>query len=267
MAVALAIDSAGDEGQIVGNGNPAAIGEARRDQQRAFEAAAEALALGASAHASDPAPFGGQIRDLEEWARREATLIEDSAIDRLPLVSDSTSEHQVFYRADDGRAVKRTWPGVYGQVPVPDEGSLGRRNATPAEYLRRMALQISVFGSDLKLEGVTVSEKPSMIIGQPSGQASIVISQPWYEKAGVATNEVIHDLMVTEGFRAVPASYFGWYRPDDGVVVVDAKPDNFIATTAGLIPIDLQLAQFSRDELATAGLSSDPTAPVIFIPR
>jgi hypothetical protein len=59
-----------------------------------------------------------------------------------------------------------------------------------------MAIQISVFGSDLQLEGVTISSKPSMIIGQPSGQPSIVISQRWYERAGLATNEAIHDLLV-----------------------------------------------------------------------
>jgi hypothetical protein len=130
-----------------------------------------------------------------------------------------------------------------------------------------MALQIAVFGSDFRLEGVTISDKPSMIIGQPAGQPSIVISQRWYEKDGMATNEAIHELMVEEGFRPVPSSYFGWYRPSDGVVIVDAKPDNFIRTSVGLIPIDLQLALFSREELGEAGLSSDGSAPVIFIPR
>jgi hypothetical protein len=81
---------------------------------------------------------------------------------------------------------------------------LDRRNATPSEYLKRMALHIAVFGSDLQFEGVTISAKPSMIIGQPSGQPSIVISQRWYEKDGVATNEAIHDFLVDEGFRSVP---------------------------------------------------------------
>jgi hypothetical protein len=50
-------------------------------------------------------------------------------------------------------------------------------------------------------------------------------------------------------------------------VIVDAKPDNFIKTPAGLIPIDLQMAQFSPEQLKAAGLGSDPSAPVIFIPR
>jgi hypothetical protein len=131
----------------------------------------------------------------------------------------------------------------------------------------RMALHIEAFASDIRLEGVTISEKPSMIIGQPPGQPSIVISQRWYAKNGTATNEDIHDLLVSEGFRPVPTSYFGWFRPEDGVVIVDAKPDNFIQTTEGLIPIDLQMAQFSPEQLIAAGLNSDSSSPVIFIPR
>ena len=188
-------------------------------------------------------------------------------MDVLDRVSNSTSEHEVFYRIEDSRAVKRTWPGVYGQIPTLSNGKLDRRNATPSEYLNRMALHVAVFGSDIRLEGVTISEKPSMIIGQPSGQPSIVISQRWYERAGVATNESIHDFMVDEGFRSVPASYFGWYRFGDGVVIVDAKPDNFINTAAGVIPIDLQVAQFPQEQLVACGLASDPSTPVIFIPR
>ncbi len=183
------------------------------------------------------------------------------------MVSNSTSEHEVFYRSEDARAVKRTWAGVFGQIPCLDGGKLDRRNAAPSEYLRRMALHISVFGSDIALEGVTVSTKPSMIIGQPAGQPSIVISQLWYEKDGVATNEAIHEMLVDEGFRPVPASYFGWFRPADGTVIVDAKPDNFIRTKEGLIPIDLQMAQFTPEQLTAAGLTAKASDPVIFIPR
>jgi hypothetical protein len=72
-------------------------------------------------------------------------------------------------------------------------------------------------------------------------------------------------MLANEGFRPVPSSYFGWYRPEDGVVIVDAKPDNFIRTAEGLITIDLQIAQFTGEQLA-AGLRSDPPSSAIFIP-
>jgi hypothetical protein len=261
------IDTNGESEHPDPSESPTPISEARRHQRGAFEDAAQAVAGGESPCPGDSTPFGSEIRNLEEWARRQGTLIPDSALDRLDTVSNSTSEHEVFYRPDDARAVKRTWAGVYGQIPCAADGNLDRRNASPSEYLRRMALHMSVFGSDLKLEGVTISSKPSMIIGQPAGQPSIVISQRWYERDGLATNEAIHQMLVEEGFRPVPSSYFGWYRPTDGTVIVDAKPDNFIRTSAGLIPIDLQMAQFSPEQLNAAGLTSDSSAPIIFIPR
>ena len=194
-------------------------------------------------------------------------MIPEEVVDQLQPVSNSTSEHEVFLRTTDNRAVKRTWAGIYGQIPCVAEGMLDRRNASPSEYMNRMALHIQVFGSDISFEGVTVSQKPSMLIGQPSGQPSIVISQRWYEKEGVVTNEDVHDMMVQEGFRSVPSSYFGWYRPADGVVIVDAKPDNFMKTAEGIVPLDLQIALFTKEQLVAAGLTGTDELPVIFIPR
>ncbi|MFM2199007.1 MAG: hypothetical protein RLZZ505_2439 [Verrucomicrobiota bacterium] len=200
MPPTSSIDSSWEPEHPETDESPATIPETYGHQRRAFEDAAQAVAGGESPRPGDPTPFGSEIRNLEEWARREGALIPDSDLDRLETVSNSTSEHEVFYRPADSRAVKRTWAGVYGQIPCVAEGRLDRRNASPSEYLRRMALHISVFGSDLALEGVTVSSKPSMIIGQPAGQPSIVISQRWYEREGLATNEAIHEMLVGEGF-------------------------------------------------------------------
>jgi hypothetical protein len=57
-----------------------------------------------------------------------------------------------------------------------------------------------------------------------------------------------------DGFVPVPQSYFGWYREADGVVIVDAKPDNFVKTQLGVVPIDLQMAVFSKEQAREAGL-------------
>ena len=48
---------------------------------------------------------------------------------------------------------------------------------------------------------------------------------------------------------------------------MDAKPDNFVKTVEGLVPIDLQMTQFSEQEMLEAGLIGDQEAPVIYIPR
>lgn len=234
---------------------PPTIPQSLEYHSRAFEDAARAIDSRTSEKTSEGAPFGSQTADVEVWANEHGKLILDHYFHELGVISDSTSEHKVYFRQSDRRAVKKTWAGVYGQVPVPKDGKLERTNASPVEYLLRMSLQIDVFGSDLRLEGVYISEEPSMIIGQPSRQPSFVISQSWLDKEGIATNEGISAYLTEEGFREVPGSYFGWYRPADGVVIVDAKPDNFIKTAAGLVPIDLQMAVFDEKQVIEAGLS------------
>lgn len=64
----------------------------------------------------------------------------------------------------------------------------------------------------------------------------------------------IAERLEADGFVSVPGSYFGWYRPDDGVVIVDAKPDNFKKNSAGVVPLDLQMALFSKEQIEEAGL-------------
>lgn len=117
-----------------------------------------------------------------------------------------------------------------------------------------MALQIMIFSSDILLEGVCISDRPSMIIGQPVGEPSFVISQEWLERSQDAHPDSIADLLREVGFESVPRSYFGWFRSADGVVIVDAKADNFIATEADVIALDLQMALFTPDQMIAAGL-------------
>lgn len=124
-----------------------------------------------------------------------------------------------------------------------------------------MALQDAVFGSDLRLCGVTVSDKPSLIIGEPSGQSSIVVSQGFLRAAdhlhphpGI---DEIREFMKSMEFRVAAGSYFGWHR-SDGVVVVDAKPDNFVITESGVSPVDLQIAVFTPAEMEEIGPSAEP---------
>ena len=195
-----------------------------------------------------------ETESLGSWIRGHARLIDPKSIDSLQLVSNCTSEHEVFYRPEDNRALKRTWPGVFGQIPVPHNGRLERENASPSEYLIRQALHVSVFGSDIRFEGVCISDKPSMVLFEPSGQPSIVVSQEWFESGEAPQMWEIATSLKKDGFVPVPQSYFGWYREADGVVIVDAKPDNFVKTQLGVVPIDLQMAVFSKEQAREAGL-------------
>jgi len=183
---------------------------------------------------------------IEEWARAKGCLIDEREFGSLTLLSNSTSEHEVWYRESDGCAVKRTWPGFFGQVPVWKKGTVDRSPAEPSQYLERQRLQNEIFDGCTVLEGVCVSSKPSMIIGESSGQPAFVISQPFIRAANresaTPTEPQIADFMLAHGFESVPGSYFGWQRVSDGVVILDARRDNFILSAEGVIPIDRQMA-------------------------
>ena len=187
-------------------------------------------------------------QQVVSWVRTSGIhLFSDEELGSWRVLSDKTSEHKVYFPEPGIRVFKVTWPGFYGQIPCLNGGKLDRRSATPSEYLQRQALQNEVFASDLRLEGVNISDKPSMVIGEPSGQPCFVVSQTFYEAADetVTTPDVqqVAEFMERFGFKQVPGTYFGWFREADGVAVTDAKLDNFILTTGGVVPIDLQIAQ------------------------
>ena len=231
-----------------GASHPGPAGAAR-ENAAAFRAAARFIRGGESA--DRPGAQGAERREREqgrgaEWALAQGRLIHERDLDAITLLSNSTSEHEVRYPSADGRVVKKTWPGFYGQIPVWRSGRIEREPALPSQYLDRQALQNEVFGSDLRLEGVTISERPSMIIGERSGQPSFVVSQRFIEAADPRfpkPNEAqLAAFLEAHGFQPLPRSYFGWLRALDGIVVLDARADNFILSAEGVIPIDLQMA-------------------------
>ena len=229
-------------------GHPRPEIAARRHAENLAEAAAY-IGQGNRAdkgHAADSQRSRIEQQRVEEWARAKGCLIDERELNALLLISNSTSEHEVWYRESDQRVVKRTWPGFFGQVPNWKNGRLDREPATPAQYLARQKLQNEVFNGDIVLEGVSISSRPSMIIGEPSGQPSFVISQQFIEtpdeNSPAPTARQIATFLSAHGFEPVPGSYFGWQRAADGVAILDARRDNFIMAAEGVIPIDLQIA-------------------------
>ncbi len=85
-----------------------------------------------------------------------------------------------------------------------------------------------------------------MVIGQKPDSVSLVFSQPWIEAADASnpypSEEEISSLMKSLGFSELPSSFYGW-KHEDGTIVLDAKPDNFIRSESGIIPIDLQITR------------------------
>lgn len=125
---------------------------------------------------------------LKRWFADNGGFLSEGGWDALEPVTNHTAEHEVRFRADDERAVKRTWAGTFGNVPREICGQWVAAPATPSE--------LEVF-----------------------------------------------TLLRDQGFDPIIGSLFGWRHLDDGIIVPDAKPDNFISTADGIPPIDLLLAQ------------------------
>ena len=244
--------------------DPAATQGVHGSNQGGFQEAWDYLRAGVGSSSElDSASSSERERQqiaLAAWARQTGRVVADQIIAVLPVVSNSTSEHEVRYRASDERAVKITWPGFYGQVPVIRDGTLQRTAASPAQYLSRMMLHNEVFRGAtelIELDGIHTSDRPSLVIGEPPGQPSFVVTQHWYQAAGPDPHpslEQVAEFMRGFGFLRVLGSYFGWVRPADGIVIADARTDNFILTLQGVIPIDLQMTQFEPVVLQQQGV-------------
>jgi hypothetical protein len=189
-----------------------------------------------------PKEIRRQADCLVEWARERSVLLTDAYTAGLKKREETTSEHEVFIRDSDKRAVKCTYPGCFGYANGPN----GRtRSATPLFYLHRLELMNQVFGDDSRLEGVAFG-KPHF--GDEEGKRPyIVISQAWVDAADEnfphPSEEEIEGFMVSLGFKRLEDSCYRWHREFDGIFVSDTKVDNFIKSHKGVVPIDLLISK------------------------
>lgn len=208
-----------------------------------------ARALAADSRADQGSAGLAEQAFLHWWLEKEGCLISNAHWNSEYFVTNHTLEHEVRFRDQDRRAVKRTWPGLYGFVPAWNGDTWVPRAATAAEYLHRLYLQNTVFGDDIRLEGgMTVTGGPT-IIGQPPGEFSLVISQPWLEahenRAQFPTESEIAVFMRSIGFEPIPKALYGWRSLDRTLIVLDAKPDNLLKTPCGILPFDVLLTEVS----------------------
>ncbi len=53
----------------------------------------------------------------------------------------------------------------------------------------------------------------------------------------------IKEFMESLGFTQLKGAYYGWYRENDKVTILDGRPDNFIMSPVGVVPIDIVISQ------------------------
>jgi hypothetical protein len=143
-------------------------------------------------------------------------------------------EHDYLDLGD--RVWKVTRHGVFGLSPgielalvssAQDPRRFHLWEATPLEYLERLALLNQLVPDLNSLEGVLV---------QSDGDTAIVTSQPRFDIVPVTQRE-IDDWFASLGFeRVTDAAY---YRPADNLGIFDAHDKNVVRAGELLIPFDV----------------------------
>jgi hypothetical protein len=196
-----------------------------------------------------PAEIARQSARLTALAQQTGAVVPTARLAGLKKVADDTNERFVYHDTANHLAVKITHPGKYGIAPT------GNGAATPAQYIDRIHNQNAVFGTQTKIEGVILN---------PSGAPSIVTAEPWEQAADPQnphpSGSQVVDYMRQEGFQPLNGPGLGWIRTTDGVTVYDTKPDNFILTTDGVVPIDVvvNIPEAVRDTLVDETRSGSP---------
>jgi hypothetical protein len=258
------IDTNGRTRYSLGDESKPAAGDSGRQKAGAasgtsFEDAAAHIRASTGADAEfSKRPFterrDAEASSLVDWAKKNGKVLPDSFFEGQNLFSEGTAEHKVYLGAD-GLVYKQTNGGFYGQVPVIMGDRLERLPGTPFDYLRRQELQKTVFHDELDFKGVINSK--SLVIGEKDYPAFVITQKfkaafdPKNPKPSVPD---IDKFMGDRGFQKVPGSATGtsWYRAKDGVLVGDAKADNFVQTgqgADGVVPIDLQMSQVDPRKL------------------
>jgi hypothetical protein len=150
------------------------------------------------------------------------------------------AEHLVELAPDPARVLKHTRDGEQNPDVAADfgyavdsvydlqetgayKGTLILRPATPSEYVHRMDAQNEVFGSDLRIEGIT---KLNNRLGLAVSQTAIKGEEP--------SAEEIKSFMEDKGFEKVSSARISnehmmgktWYDAKSRTLVSDVKPDN-----------------------------------------
>lgn len=170
-----------------------------------------------------------QLDLLYNWGIREQRVLDVAA---LGLKIEEASEHQVFYDAPTGSAIKVTIPGRCGNA-FPQGGFDA---ALPEEYCQRWLRYNELFGDAVALLGVARTDEG----------VSIVISQRWIEGERPDRDEITA-YMAGLGFAQAP-NLRDYFNEADLTAVLDCHEDNFIKEVEGKpVPIDVHVMPLDAD--------------------
>ena len=197
--------------------------------------------------ASGPVSGGSPDEIVEEITARERPLLLEW-VESCPHTQwlstelhklDEGSEHVVYFGEDKADVVKLTRVGTYGDWYFVNEGRVFQRNATPGDYLMRQFMLLHTFGfaavpMGITAEGQIVSVQ-KFVYGSPPSQIEV------------------DEFLLAFGFDPVKRSCWLWKKgvPGDNMDfwIGDARADNFVKTSGGIVPIDLRMWVLERDQV------------------
>ncbi len=194
---------------------------------------------------------------LINWAAGSGLILDGKSY--LDRVTGGGAEHEVFIEPKEHRVFKITRRfgltiGTSFRMGKRTQKYLGVpfvRDATPLEYLERLALVNDVFADDIRLEGIIKGEREA-----------IVTSQPVVRGRSATPEEIIH-WMAQLGFSVLQNVIAGrrdsasFFRASDGVAAFDAHGENVLTDGEQVAPIDLLTVTASEDLAAFLSMSAD----------
>ena len=179
--------------------------------------------------------------DAESIQRQRQTIGLSGLLNPIPTLGNfdaKGTEHTVRFR---GSFVEKHQHSDGWTAYLDHRGLLGIRRALPTEYLKRLDDHNEYFGDQIRIIGITrsnrfVSIQPTLRGGEPS------------------ENE-IRDLLQESGWQRVPmnlqnlpAQLMGtaWWHESEERILVDARKPNFKKTPFGILPIDLVISELPQ---------------------
>lgn len=194
-----------------------------------------------------------EAQSFAAWSDARGILATRS---RPPQADELTGgEHLVEINEDAGVVFKSTFPGKFGFSAdvemVHPRGRNARRHitaglveASPDEYLFRLARQNDLFEDDVRVMGA---------VRYPQG-ISILTNQPFYK--GVRTEQpVIDTWFESRGWQKLAFKDGAYYDAEKDLLIMDALPRNVLTLEDGkLMPFDVVIVQPSQSMKLKLGL-------------
>ena len=203
--------------------------------------------------AAEPQSFGlareirsdREAESLAVWADEGGILADRSRTAQNDELSGG--EHSVEIREDLGLVFKSTHPGKFGYAAdvemVHPKGrnahpriTAGLVDATPMEYLFRLAKQNELFGDHIRVMGA---------VRYPQGLA-VLTTQPFY--VGHRTEQSLIDAWFRErDWKMLEEKSGAFYQASLDLLILDALPRNVLTREDGsLMPFDVVVVQPSE---------------------